>query len=315
MTGDICFIVNPGAGNASGKAIAHELPKLLAKFTRSCEVRLLDKGAHALREAERAIRDGFQTIVAVGGDGTVGAVATPLAGTDRNLGIVPLGTFNYVAREFGIPLAVEDAVRTIAEGEERLIDVGDVNGRAFLNNAGLGGYVMIARRRERIFRVLGRSRIAAYWVIFRSLLDLRRSLTLKVTVNGEVWRYRTPMAFVAKSAFQLDQYGLAGSTCIARRQLALYVAPDCSQRSLIRLAFKLALGQLEPERDFALHCGSDILVESSKGRRHVICDGERHRLSAPFRFRLRKDALRLIVPAIKTLVPAHSSDIAIHGLP
>ncbi|MBI4703237.1 MAG: diacylglycerol kinase family lipid kinase, partial [Deltaproteobacteria bacterium] len=96
--------------------------------------------------------------VAAGGDGTVSAVASHLLGSDRTLGILPLGTFNYVAREFGIPLTVEDAIRVIAGGTERIVDVGEVNGRAFLNNAGLGGYVKIVRRRERVFRSWGRSR-------------------------------------------------------------------------------------------------------------------------------------------------------------
>jgi diacylglycerol kinase family enzyme len=79
--------------------------------------------------------------------------------------------------------------------------------------------------------------------------------------------------------------------------LALFVAPDCNRWELIRLAFGLALGRLQPERDFALYCGSDIFVETSRRSRHVICDGEIERLRAPFHFSVRKDALRLLAPA------------------
>ncbi len=296
MNRDICFIVNAGAGGKNGSAIASRLPDLVAAYDMTCEVRLTRKWTDIHHETKKALQSGFRTIAAAGGDGTVSAVASHLAGTGRQLGILPLGTFNYVAREFGIPLGVEEAVWVIATGRQRILDVGDVNGRSFLNNAGLGGYVKIARTRERVFGFLGRSRIAAYWVILRSLLDFRRSLALKVTVDGQVSRYRTPMVFVAKSAYQLEQYGLAGSACIVRRQLALFVAPDCNRWELIRLAFGLALGQLRPERDFTLHCGSEILVETGRRQRHVICDGEIERLRAPFRFRLRKDALSLLVP-------------------
>ncbi len=297
MNRDICFIVNAVAGGKNGTAIASRLPDLVAAFNRSCSVRVIRKGKDIERETGRALQSGFRTIVAAGGDGTVSAVASQLASTDRQLGILPLGTFNYVAREFGIPLGITDAVRIVVEGTERIIDVGDVNGRAFLNNAGLGGYARIVRRRERVFASCGRSRIAAYWVILRSLFDLPRSLTLKATVDGEVLRFRTPMVFIAKSAYQLEQYGLAARACIARRQLALFVAPDCGRWELVRRAFGLALGQLEPERDFALHCGSDILVETSQRHRHVICDGELQRLRAPFHFSLQKDALRVLVPS------------------
>ena len=296
----ICFIVNATAGGQDAASIASALPRLLAKSNRPFEVRLLRRGRDVHPEAMRALDAGFPIIAAAGGDGTVSAVASHLAGTDRRLGILPIGTFNYVARSFGIPLGIEEAVQVIVEGRELAIDVGEVNGRAFLNNAGLGGYVKIVRRREQVFHRWGRSRIAAYWVILRSLFDLRRSLTLKVTVDGEVRQYRSPMAFVAKSAYQLEQYGLAGSACIAQRQLALFVAPDCGRLELIRRAVALALGNLEPELDFALHCGSDILVETSKRKRHVICDGEVQRLTAPFHFRIWKDALRLLVPSRNT---------------
>ena len=111
------------------------------------------------------------------------------------------------------------------------------------------------------------------------------------------------MAFVAKSAYQLEQYGLAGTACISQRQLALFVVPDCGGLELIRRAVELALGNLEPERDFTLHCGSNILVETSKRKRHVICDGEVRRLTAPFRFRILKDALRVLVPLFRPQLP------------
>ncbi|MGA9550043.1 MAG: diacylglycerol kinase family protein [Rhodomicrobium sp.] len=303
METSIYFLVNAAAGGQGGADVASALPHLLAKFGLTCAVRLIRNGSEVHNEAERALQSDFRTIVAAGGDGTVSAVASHLLGTDRCLGILPVGTFNYVARDWGIPLAAEDAVRVIAEGAERVVDVGEVNGRAFLNNAGLGGYAMIVRRRERVFNSWGRSRIAAYWVILRSLFDLRQSLTLKVTVDGEVWRYRTPMVFIAKSAYQLEQYSLAGSACVAQRKLVLYVAPDCNRWELMRLAVGLALGQLEPERDFALHCGSEILVETRKRNRHVVCDGELQRMRGPFRFRLRKDALRVLAPPAECAAP------------
>jgi diacylglycerol kinase family enzyme len=107
------------------------------------QYRLVKRGVEVGPAAETAVRDGFRTIVAAGGDGTVASVASRLVDTERHLGILPLGTFNYVARNLGIPTALSDAVQVLAEGRERTIDVGDVNGRVFLNNASLGAYVAI----------------------------------------------------------------------------------------------------------------------------------------------------------------------------
>ncbi len=302
MTSRICFVVNMAAGNGGARARARMLPALIERLGATCDVRLARRPAGLHAETEAALRAGFRTIVAVGGDGTVNAVASHLVGTDRSLGILPMGTFNYVARDLGIPLEWDAAVRLIADGTARTLDVGEVNGRIFLNNAGLGAYVMLVRTRERAFRLFGRSRVGAYLLVLRSLLGLRRSFALQVSVDGEPWRYRTPMAFVARNAHQLTSHGLPGADCIARRELALYVAPDCDRWQLLRLAIGLALGRLRPERDFAMHCGREIFVETRKRTRHVVCDGERLRMSAPFHFRVRRDALRVIAPSAAAAV-------------
>jgi diacylglycerol kinase (ATP) len=77
-------------------------------------------------------------VVAVGGDGTVGAVARSLAGTRHPFGIVPRGTFNNFALALGIPLDFEGAVRVIQRGRVRPVTIGRVNGRPFLEAAAIG---------------------------------------------------------------------------------------------------------------------------------------------------------------------------------
>lgn len=261
------------------------------------ECRLARRGAEIGSLTDAALRDGFRTIAAAGGDGTIAAVASRLVDSDSRLGILPLGTFNYVARNLGIPAELPDAVRVLVEGRERTIDVGDVNGRIFLNNASLGAYVAILAQREREYRRWGRSRIAAYWSVLRALANLRGALSLRISMNGAVWRYRSPAVFVAGNAYQLREFGLKGGECIAERRLAMYVAPESDRIGLLRLAIGLALRRLRPERDFELRCGDDIVVETAHRSRHVAHDGERERMASPFRFRLRRDALRVLVQA------------------
>ena len=87
-------------------------------------------------------------VVAAGGDGTVNAVASALAGSDMPLGIFPLGTFNHFARDIGIPLGPEAAAKVIATGHPKRVDVGEVNDRIFVNNSSLGVYPDIVRERE-----------------------------------------------------------------------------------------------------------------------------------------------------------------------
>jgi diacylglycerol kinase family enzyme len=172
-----------------------------------------------------------------------------------------------------------------------------VNGRVFLNNASLGVYAAILHRREHLYRRWGRGRLAHYWSVIAGLARFRSPLRLKVTVDGEVRRRKTPLVLVANSAYQLEVLGLPGAECIRSGSFALMVAPDCSRLELVLFALRLALGGVRPARDFELFCGSDILVEDRLKRRLVARDGERELMNGPFRFRIRREALEVIVPA------------------
>jgi diacylglycerol kinase family enzyme len=103
--------------------------------------------------AKRAVVENHETIVAAGGDGTVNTVAAEVAGTEKTLGVLPLGTLNHFAKDLHLSLDLEGAVRTIAEGNIASVDVGEVNGRVFVNNSSLGIYPSACRRTD----------AAAYW--------------------------------------------------------------------------------------------------------------------------------------------------------
>jgi hypothetical protein len=94
-------------------------------------------------------RTGFDVIVMGGGDGSIRAAASVLAGGNVPLGILPLGTFNHFARDLHLPFDLEAALAVIARGHVRLVDVGEVNGQVFLNNSSLGIYPHLVAERDR----------------------------------------------------------------------------------------------------------------------------------------------------------------------
>ncbi|UFN44978.1 lipid kinase [Nocardioides okcheonensis] len=85
-------------------------------------------------------------LVVGGGDGTIGCAAARVAHTGTALGVLPLGTANDFARTLGIPTALPAAVRTLTEGHVVDVDLGRVDGRAYLNVASLGLSVAVTRR-------------------------------------------------------------------------------------------------------------------------------------------------------------------------
>lgn len=296
-TPDICIILNTGAGSGKDAAFHEELEAALGRHPGRFRVERVDGGTRLRPSIRRAMDSGFRTIAAAGGDGTIGAVAQEIAATGILLGVIPLGTFNYVARGLGIPLDLADAIDTLAAVEASPFLVGEVNDRIFLNNASLGIYPAILEQREGVYRRFGRSRIAAHWSVVKTFVRLYRPLSIKVTVDGKAMRTRTPLVFIARSAYQMELFGLEGAEEVRNGRFAIFLAPDVGRLGLMSYALRLAWGGLRAGRDVEQLFGEDILIETRGYDRLVARDGERARLQTPLRFRVRRDALQVIAPA------------------
>lgn len=88
--------------------------------------------------ARKAVKEGYDVVIAAGGDGTLNEVAQSLAHSPVALGILPAGTTNVLAREFGIPLNIEEALTYLPTAQIRTVDLGKLNGQYFLLMAGVG---------------------------------------------------------------------------------------------------------------------------------------------------------------------------------
>jgi diacylglycerol kinase (ATP) len=101
---------------------------------------------HARELAAAAVRQGARLVMAWGGDGTINEVASALAFTDVALGIIPAGSGNGLARELGVNPRPGAAIADALEAEPRPMDVGEIEGRLFVNIAGIGVDAFVASR-------------------------------------------------------------------------------------------------------------------------------------------------------------------------
>ena len=129
-------IVNTASGVKGSDQSRDEITRLVRQELPGTEVVFTGNGYRAIDETHRALERGAVLVIAGGGDGTISAVASVLAGTGKVLGVLPLGTRNHFARDLGISGDLAEAVRVLSEGMERRVDVGEVNGRVFINNSG-----------------------------------------------------------------------------------------------------------------------------------------------------------------------------------
>lgn len=137
MSRTFALLVNPAsAGGRALKALptVHEVLDGAKATYRTVTTRSID---HAYEEGLRAAEAG-ETVVALGGDGLLRPVAGALKATDSSLAIIPCGRGNDLARMLGVPTDPGEAARLAVEGEERLVDVANVEGTPYMGVASFG---------------------------------------------------------------------------------------------------------------------------------------------------------------------------------
>jgi diacylglycerol kinase family enzyme len=302
----VTVIVNGGAGHGHDDRAADELRNKLDAAGLDAELVLAKDGEAMISTARRALEKGAQLVAAGGGDGTINAVGSVMVGSGVPFGVLPLGTLNHFAKDLRIPLELIDAVRNLAEGVPRQVDVGEVNGRIFLNNSSLGLYPDIVRDREQQQRRLGRGKWpAAMWA---TLAALRRYpfLSMRLTVKGQTLARRSPFVFIGNNRYKMEGLSIGERDCLDDGLLSLYVAQHPTRLGLLRFAFDALRGKLGSERDFDVLEAAAFEIETHHRRLHVATDGEVTMMDAPLRYRVRPGALTVMVPA-ETMEPTAST--------
>jgi diacylglycerol kinase family enzyme len=245
-----------------------------------------------------AVESGARRVLVAGGDGSVATAADALRGKGCELAILPGGTLNHLAQDLGLPSDLDEAVRVAAGTTTRIIDVGEVNGRVFLNTSSVGVYVTYVRTRERLERRLG------YWLAsaaagFRILFRLH---TFRVTleVNGEEREYITPLVFVGVGERELRLPSLGARVAGGRAGLHVMVVQSRTAGRILALTFAAAArGVRAASRTPAMQSFvvDHVRIEPKKKvlAWNIAVDGEIVRVAPPLEYRLVHGALKVVV--------------------
>jgi diacylglycerol kinase family enzyme len=275
------IIVNPEAGE--GSVTVDELRSLFAGHrVEPCEPLQLE------HRVDEIVASGTDFVGIAGGDGTIGTVAGRLAGGETPLLAIPGGTRNHFARALGHE-RLDDAVRAVEHGEIRDVDIGEVAGYTFVNNASIGLYPAMVRTRqlhERRFRK-GLSNLLAI------SQQVRHGRQFAAEIDGE--RHRAWAVFVGNG-----RYGETIADLVERESLdlgLLDVRIVAAERSLSRLRVLAATlaGRLSRSPLVERRSGTTVCVDLRQHQVDVALDGEVHRLTTPLVFETRPRALRVLV--------------------
>jgi diacylglycerol kinase (ATP) len=139
-----CIILNPAAKSERARGFKEKVRHLAQGVT----IKFTECPGDAEAQAERAVEQGYKTIVAAGGDGTINEVVNGLDGADVTLGILPIGSVNVFSMELGIPNKIEKAWQVILAGKTREVDLASANDHRFVQLAGVGLDAQIVERTE-----------------------------------------------------------------------------------------------------------------------------------------------------------------------
>jgi diacylglycerol kinase family enzyme len=258
------------------------------------EIRIIE-GAVVRTAASEACVRGSTIVVAGGGDGTVSSVASALVESDAALGILPLGTLNHFAKDAGVPLELNDAVRAIAGGRTVRVDVGDVNGRPFINNASVGMYASLIAERLAMQR-LGRRKWLAHGLAAARVWRRYHRLHVLLRADGRKCTVSTPFVFIGNNEYQLSGLQLGGRKTLDAGRLHVCMAPGMPRRRVAQMIVVAIFGDISRLEGFESFAASALTLDAGVARVRASLDGEIITLDGPLAFRIRRQALRVLVP-------------------
>jgi len=275
-------------------ACAH-IARISGEFGLETQVVVTKRGDDISSLAARALSERRHPIVAGGGDGTANGVAGKLAGTDTALGVLPMGTLNHFAKDVGIPLNLEAAVRNLFTGQITNVDVGEVNGRVFVNNSGVGFYPHFVRQREEQEH-RGHIKRVAFMLALRSVVRRYFRLRMKVHMDqAEALEHVTPFLFVGNNRYQTSGLQIGTRPKLDSGRLWVCTAPSSGRRNIVLVALRTLVGR-ETDQELNAFEAEELWVEPGTVRANVSTDGEVNIMDTPLHYRIRPLALGVVVP-------------------
>ena len=141
----VLAIINPISGTGSKKSIPDLLARAYAPLEHELLLTYTKAAGHAEELARRAAEEGYDHVIAVGGDGTVNEVARGLVGSRTALAIVPKGSGNGLARALGLSMSTDRVIKQLASGRRITIDSCQMNGQPFFCTCGMGFDAAVSR--------------------------------------------------------------------------------------------------------------------------------------------------------------------------
>jgi YegS/Rv2252/BmrU family lipid kinase len=280
-----CIIVNPTAGKGAAKKAIPQIQGLLDSLGIEYDLVLTEHPGHAISLAEEAGSNGYDMVVAVGGDGTANEVINGLmkALNDGRLtssfAVLPVGRGNDFSFGMGVPQDLESACNLLAKGKTRKIDVGFVKGgdfpegRYFGNGIGIGFDTIVGFEAAKLPSFI--SGMPAYLIAaLKTIFLFFKAPNLRIDVDGEIIEQPCLLVSMMNGKRMGGSFMFAPDSASDDGLLNLCIAHQVTRMQVLGLFPKVMSGTQESHHAIKMPTGRHIKVEALSGILPVHADGE-----------------------------------------
>ncbi|HXN07052.1 MAG TPA: diacylglycerol kinase family protein [Nitrospiria bacterium] len=288
------IIINPNAGPLHRRKGILRIAMELEKSDPSVEIAYTRKAGDAASLVKQALENGVTRVLCAGGDGTISEAAENLYGTPVSLGILPAGTGNGLAREFGMSFNPKKALMGALNGKAVPVYPGTFNGKKFLlaSGAGFDAFVSIKTDREHPF-LKKWTGYSSYMVIALSQGFRYPFFPIKIEIDGQ--EMEGFGLLVLKASARIGPFILAPSLTLLQKKLGAFVFKEKGLFPVIKFVIALFFGRHHALKGCPYY-SCDMVRADSLFPVPTQADGE---MAAPLPavWRTSDQSLSLIIPS------------------
>lgn len=286
----ILFILNPIAGTRNKETISDQISSILSPHDLDYKIIYTEFKGHAKEIVKHNLQNNYDTIVAIGGDGTINEVAELLIDTDISLGIIPIGSGNGYARSLNIPMNIEKSIKTIIANKKKLIDTVSINDLFFFNVAGTGFDSHIA---ELFASNKKRGFISYIKLVISEFLSFKtQQSTLIVDGKESVINYFM-ISFANSSQFGNNAY-VSPNSIMDDGFIEIVIFKKIGFITAINLAIRLYLKNIHKSKHVSYIKTKSAIIDGNENMQFHI-DGEPILLKAPININVLPCSLTVII--------------------
>jgi diacylglycerol kinase (ATP) len=287
------FILNPHAGRKKkAKELVDLIDQLMKTSGHTYEFAYTIDAGDATQISKQAIREKFDVIVAVGGDGTVNEVASGLVHTDGILGIIPVGSGNGVARSLNIPLNIPESIKYLFSPKISCIDIGKINDKFFIGVCGIGYDALISKK----FQQFGiRGPIPYFLIGVKEFMEYHPQNYILEFETGILKKKALTIAFANTRQYGNDAI-IAPDADPTDGFLDICLIESLSYPEVVKILPMLFKGNIQENPKYIHKRCKSVKVRSEKEKLIIHRDGEPDEIANNLDIRIEEKALWVCSP-------------------